>query len=154
MLVHHGVSLTRVVLVHSGTIRLTTSGKQRRAATHEALAVSDGITCTWHPDADGMNAFAGPRADAVAALAARRGRFAPADLDSFVRRWMAAALKLDPADVSDGITWADFGLSSNMATEFAEDLEVATGTPFRAELLFERTTLGALLDHLERDLVR
>ncbi len=154
VLVHHGVSLARVVLVHSGAILLTTSGKQRRAATFAALGEGSAVACDWRPDVDGDDAFAGPRAEAVAALAARRGRLTAGDLETFVRRWMAAALKLDAAEIDDGITWADFGLSSAMATEFAQDLELATDAPFPAELLFERTTLGALLAGLEADLVR
>lgn len=150
----HAFSVDRVVLLTPGTLLFTTSGKLRRHASFYAVQrAPERVICTFTPPAQTAG-FETARRDAIHALSVQGAPPNVEAIETFIITWTAAALTCEEAEIDFDTTWADLGLSSLLATEFAADLQTATGAPFPVELLFEHASPRHLIAHVEETLCR
>jgi len=70
----------------------------------------------------------------------------PAALERFMRRRLAVALDLAPGEIALDASFQSLGLSSLAAVDLLKELEEETGQQLDVTLLFERNTLGQVLD--------
>lgn len=146
-----GVEAAHVLLLRTGSLLWTTSGKLRRADSDAALAETpERVLLDWSPRAASQTAQV--RAVAIAKLKqALAGTGDPyAAYLGFFADWIAVATQQDVDAVDPMLAWADQGLDSLMITEMILDLEAATGQTLTADILFELPEPAALAAALAR----
>jgi acyl carrier protein len=148
-----GVEVDQVMLVRPGTLRWTSSGKIRRAASHARLQDEpDRVICDWRPD-HGKSRQAQLAALRVLADSARNGPPDAAALLAFFLAWVVAATDAPLDEVDPDLPWSDQGLDSLMMTDLSLDLESVLGAQIRTEDLFDQPDPRMLALTLARRMV-
>jgi acyl-CoA synthetase (AMP-forming)/AMP-acid ligase II/acyl carrier protein len=150
----HGVSLTDILLVPTGSIPRTLSGKVRRHACMERFARKElASLAAWHavaPAPQGESGAAGPavsprvRLD-VAGLSPEGARIA-------IRDWMmrktAAALQLPIQEISPDMHFGLYGIDSMMAVELTLELTESLQLPLEDTVFWDYPNFNLLSRHL------
>jgi len=126
----HEVSVHEVVLIRSGTLMLTTSGKVRRAATRKAwlageLRIVRALTTTRHDAPEALAELSRERlaelapelreATLCADLLARAARLARLDANAIDPSWSVTAIGLDSLSIVEFKTELETALSVSLA---------------------------------------
>jgi acyl-CoA synthetase (AMP-forming)/AMP-acid ligase II/alkylation response protein AidB-like acyl-CoA dehydrogenase/acyl carrier protein len=92
-----------------------------------------------------------PAAPAAALPREQRQSLEPSrqELTAWVVRWLSVRLRIAEDQVDSQRSFADHGLDSLAAVEFAKALSDHLGRPLDETLLWNFATIGALVDHLE-----
>ncbi|MCZ4258128.1 AMP-binding protein [Sulfitobacter sp. G21635-S1] len=153
LLAKTGVEVDQVALVRPGTLRWTSSGKIRRAASLARLQDEpDRVICDWRPD-HGKSRQAQLAALRALADSARNGPPDAAALLAFFLAWVAAATDVPLDEVDPDLPWSDQGLDSLMMTDLSLDLESVLGAQIRTEDLFDQPDPRMLALTLARRMV-
>ena len=71
-----------------------------------------------------------------------------------MREEVAQVLEMAPGDLSDTVGLFDLGMDSLMAIEFTQRLGKVLGLKLQATMVFSHSNIGALSDHLLKDVLR
>ncbi len=138
----HELQVYAVLLLKTGSIPKTSSGKIQRHACRDGF-----LDHTLEVQASSMLelAHAEPAQDLdIAALRSLPAERREQALIGFLRGRVAAALRVDPAQVEPQLPLSALGLDSLMAIELSHDLEAALGLPLQLTSLLDGSSIAKL----------
>ncbi len=156
---HHELQPYAVVLIKTGTINKTSSGKiQRHASRREFLAGTLAVVARWHaPEAGAFetrlrdDAGLAPPPDATLPF----GKTKTAEA---VREWLAekisASTGITPDEVDTAEPFRRFGFDSAQTVAMVGDLSAWLGRPLPPTLFWDYPTAEAVARHLGEDSAR
>ncbi len=135
----HELEVYAIVLAKAGAIPKTSSGKRRRSACRERyLSLQLEIVGQWKADSES-------RADEPRKALGILSRSAPAaEIEGWLIEWIAARLKVPPAQVRVSTPFLEFGLGSVDAVEMAAELEHRLGRRLSPTAVYNYPTIAAM----------
>jgi amino acid adenylation domain-containing protein len=136
----HGLRVSAVVLLRHGKILKTSSGKIQRQGCRQAFLEDElPALAQWRDNVM-------PESSAPVDLDV--GVHELGEVESWLRAWVAARVKLDPSQVDSEATLARYGFGSRELVGLSGDLEVWLGRHLPAALAYDHPTIARIALYL------
>ena len=137
----HELQVQSVILLKAASIPKTSSGKiQRHACRQGFLEDNLAVVAVWNTN--------NPVFGAVPQMAQAPAPTTVRDIQQWIASWLAQALQLTPQQIDPQRPFADYGLDSAMAVEFAQQLGNCMGKDIEMTLAWNFPSIAAAAAYL------
>lgn len=137
----HELQVQSVILLKAASIPKTSSGKiQRHACRQGFLEDNLAVVAVWNTN--------NPVFGAVPQMAQATAPTTVRDIQQWITSWLAQALQLTPQQIDPQRPFADYGLDSAMAVEFAQQLGNCMGKDIEMTLAWNFPSIAAAAAYL------
>ena len=136
------LSVSAIVLLKSGQIYKTTSGKIQRRKTKQAF-LTRSLSEVYRWETTTVQSEKVPTFSATHDTRPMREQ---------LKMWMAQQLDKDSSEIADDASFSSLGLDSIQTLEAAESLSNALGLEFKVSYFFEYPTVGELASYLDAEI--
>ncbi|MBD2195442.1 MULTISPECIES: AMP-binding protein [Calothrix] len=163
----HDLQLYAVVLLKTGSILKTSSGKiQRQACRNSFLNNTLIVVGLWKledellensallttSESNSVHTLENSQSDLTLQPIHSSSKYNLDSILSWIETWLAQKLKIDPHQIDPSQSFADFGIDSVMAVEFSQALGDWLEIPIEATILWKFSTIESLGKYLITEL--
>ncbi|MBD2385058.1 AMP-binding protein [Cylindrospermum sp. FACHB-282] len=163
----HELQLYAVVLLKTGSILKTSSGKiQRQACRTSFLKDTLSVVGLWKSEDELLknqgspnesnlnypNILEIPRYNLVPKPLTSSSKYTIESLLNWIEEWLAKKLKIDPNKIDASKSFADYGMDSVMAIELSQALGDWLEHPLEATILWNFSTIESLAQYLTTEI--
>ena len=153
----HELQLYTVVLLKTGSILKTSSGKIQRQACLSSFINDDlNVVGLWKSEVEILknvaNSLESSQYDLTSESLHGNSEYTIESILNWIEAWVAKKLKIDPHQIDPSKSFADYGIDSIMAVEFSQALGDWLEHPLEATILWNFSTIESLGQYLTDEL--
>ena len=153
----HELQLYAVVLLKTGSILKTSSGKIQRQACLSSFINDDlNVVGLWKSEVEILknvaNSLESSQYDLTSESLHSNSEYTIESILNWIEAWVAKKLKIDPHQIDPSKSFADYGIDSIMAVEFSQALGDWLEHPLEATILWNFSTIESLGQYLTDEL--
>ena len=153
----HELQLYAVVLLKTGSILKTSSGKIQRQACLSSFINDDlNVVGLWKSEVEILknvaNSLESSQYDLTSEPLHGNSEYTIESILNWIEAWVAKKLKIDPHQIDPSKSFADYGIDSIMAVEFSQALGDWLEHPLEATILWNFSTIESLGQYLTDEL--